>query len=211
MDPFFHEVIYVCFGIGTILTVIRREVNSDFDKIEGALGDDWYRIQSHIWSSDIQNNVNEMNRYIASETRRWKRKGSTDPLSDVFSDSSKLSVLSDRLNDIRSSYEAYLSFNNILENFAKTNETLKKWIDYSILTVVLITLWGLSGRYLTLSEITNQGYYKLLWDSFKLLIVLAFIILYKTLSSYSRVTSFKREIRIEKGKYSHVIRGEGNV
>lgn len=208
MSTFFHEVIYASFIIGSLFTILRNEANRDFERIESTLGDDWYRIQSHIWSSDLQFSVRDLQSLVDSEIEYYLLEGSGTPLSDLFSDASKFNLLTNRLQEVTQSYNAYLSFNDILKKFTDRNQVLKKWLDFCILITGLNVVWGVSSIFFSSPEYIGVNIMSYLWDFFKLLIFSSLLIILKTLLCYWRTGAVKKQIRGEKSRYDHVLHGE---
>lgn len=208
MSSFFHEVIYASFIIGSLFTILRNEANRDFERIESTLGDEWYRIQSHIWSSDLQFSVRELQNLIDSEIEYYLLEGSGNPLSDLFSDASKFNLLTNRLQEVTQSYNTYISFNDILGEFTERNQVLKKWLDYCIFIVGLTVVWGLSSIFFSSPDYVGVNIMVYLWDFFKIIIVFSLLIILKTIQCYWRTGSIKNKIRGEKSKFTHALHGE---
>jgi hypothetical protein len=204
MLDFYDQLIYASLAFAALVIIIRQECMKNFDKIEGSLGQEWFLIQSHIWSNDVKNTVNDLTSFIKEGQIFFKGKGSKDPLTDIFSETSQVRILTSRLNELTKSFDAYNSFNNILSEYSIKNNILKKWIEFSLVGSGLLTVWSFIGIYLELS-LPESVYNSYLWYFFPILLLTLFAIIFKAATSYLDVERIKSQIRNEKSKYSEVI------
>lgn len=205
---FYTQTISVCLGLAIIVYYIRKECIEDFSKIEGSLGHEWYVIKSHIWANDVKNYVKELTKLIDEESENYALDGSTDPITDVFSDSTNLTMLKNILEEIKHSYEDYEGFDDILTNFSNNNQLFKKWLDYLLFNVIIICFWGLTGIYISSLSIQDARFNTIAWSAFSILLVSFIIILYNTIKYYKEIGEIKTNIRLKKAEYSHVLQGE---
>jgi hypothetical protein len=201
---FFIQIIYVSLAIAGIFVLFRQECIKDFDKIEGELGHEWFLIQSHIWANDVKNTVNDLSVFINSETDSYSAEGSDDPLTDIFSEVTKVRILTSRLNELTTAYNSYSGFNDILAEYSKSNSVFKKWIERSLAFLLIFTIWGLVGVYMS-STIVEEYWSLYLWNIFYFLLLFFIPILFKLVYTYHNVESLKGQIRNEKSKYSHIL------
>lgn len=211
MISFYSETIYVFLGLAALVYYIRKECIDDFEKIEGSLGHEWYVIKSNIWSNDVKNAVKDLYNFIEEEGENFALEGSSNPLTDVFSDSSNLRIIKNRLSEINYSYVSYEEFDDILSNFASINEILKKWYDYLLGVLIVFCFWSLIGVFIAIYDIQISGLFTAHWSLFSIIFVIFLIILYNSLKFYNNVVEIKKKIRMKKSEYSHVLLGGRNV
>ena len=206
MEAFFNTILKIGTIILGALYVLRRECDTDFQRIEGSLGDEWYRIQAHIWTSDVKNSLNELIQYISNRSTTFIKSGSADPMTDIFSDSTQLTTLKNRLNEMKNDYESYNQFNEVLSDYSSKNHELKKWLDYAFLISILSVFWGGGGLYLIYAELTETKYYLWLWNAGYILLCGFLVTFIKILYNYNRVRVVRRVVRVQKSRYVHVTR-----
>jgi hypothetical protein len=209
MLDFFNQIIASSLGVSGIIFLLRQECIKNFDKIDDNLGHDWFLIQSHIWSNNVKNTVWDLSTFINSEFDEYKKNRSDDPFTDIFSQATKLRLLTSRLNELTSSFLSYNEFNDILGKYSDANSILKKWIEFSLIGSLSFTIWSLCGIYFEFKNLTIYSDY--LDYSLYLLIIIFFFILVKTGYSYVQVERMKWRIRDERARYSSVIQVSNHV
>jgi hypothetical protein len=204
MLDFYDQLIYASLAFAAIVIIIRQECMKNFEKIEGNLGNEWFLIQSHIWSNDVKNTVKDLSGFVNEGQIFFKKRGSNDPLTDVFSETSQVRILTSRLNELTKSFNAYNSFNNILSEYSTKNNILKKWIEFSLIGSGLLTIWSFIGIYLEF-KLPESIYNTYLWYFFPILLLVFLAIIIKAVTAYLDVEGIKSQIRNEKSKHSEVI------
>jgi len=205
LESFFSTVLGISAILLGALYVLRRECDADFNRIEDRLGDEWYQIQSHIWASEVKYVVNDLIKYLEQRSTILIKKGSKNPLTDIFSDFTQLHTLRSRLNEIKNAYDSYLTFNGILNEYSTKNSNLKKWVDFGILNAIVAALWSGLGIYLLLN---NQLQLKIaiwFWNSWTLIVICFIITFFRIIYNYNKIRIVKQRVREEKSKFQHVL------
>lgn len=147
IGAFYTEVILIALGAATLLYAMARRCTETIENLESSWSQEMYRIQSHIWVTDIKAAVEEVYSFIQENISESE---SEDTYIELFSNTEKISSLRSRLNRLNRSYNAYLEFRSLLPDLIREHEELKKWL----IRVIAICF---AFRYLERNRVLNRG------------------------------------------------------
>jgi len=204
--PFLTQLIVVSGSLAGLIVLIRQECLKYSEKIEGDLGDAWDLIYSYIWSNELKDSVKDLTDFIIKESKIIK--DSEDPIGDVFSNSQNLSILKNRLGELRKSYDSYLSFNNIIRDFSDSNLNFKQKLERCLLFTLGVSIISLFGVYWFSLETHFLLLTRIFWGLLDIIILITLGYYYKVIQHYRNLEEIKSKLNMEKARYRHVIRGD---
>lgn len=202
---FYTEVIIITLGAATILYAMAKRCIETIENLESSWSQDVYRIQSHVWVTDIKTAVKEVYSLIQENV---SESDSEDTYTELFSSTEKISSLRSRLNQLNRSYNAYVKFRSLLPDLVREHEESKKWMIRVIAICFAFAIWGATGFLMEAEADFFATYTEIFWYFFCLLLVLSAISIYKITYHNRKCGIIKRTIRIEKSKYGDILEKE---
>ena len=202
MGEFYTQAIIIVLGAVALLYAMAKRCTDTIENLENSPIQEGYIIQSHIWTTDIKDAVEEVHSFIQ---RNISESESEDRYIELFSDKEKIRSLRNKLNRLNKSYNAFSNFRNLFPRLIGEYEELKKWLMRTIAICFAFAIWGASGFLIEIKADFPTTYENIFWSFFYLLLVLSTILVCKIAYHNRRCGSIKTTIRIRKSKYGDII------
>ncbi len=199
---FYTEVVAIAIAASLILYYMARKCTDKVEKLENSPSQEGYIIQSHLWTTDIKDTVEDFSSFIQRNILESKSK---DKYIELFSDKEKISLLKNRLSRLVKSYNTYLSFANLLHSLIKEYELSKKWLIRTVIVCFAFASWGAMGFLMETEANSLEVYTNMFWVVFYFLIVLLAIFISKIVIHNRKSGSIKTTMRAERRKYPDII------
>jgi len=208
LGDFYTQVTLIALAAAGILYAMAKKCTDNIDKLEDSLSHEGYLIQSHIWTTDIKDAVED---FVSFIQRNIFESESEDKYIELFLNKEKVHPLKSRLGRLRESYNAYLDFTSLFPNLVEEHEKMKKWLIRTIAICFGFASWGavgfLMGTSVDFYSASGHMFWSLyyFWVFFVLLIVLSIISIYGIIAHNRKCQLVKNTIRTEKSKYGDVL------
>lgn len=202
IGDFYTQVVIIAIGATVILYAMARKCADSIEKEEDSLSKEGYIIQSHIWTTEMNDAVKD---FVSFIQKNISESESEDKYIELFSSPEKIGSLKNRLDRLNKSYNTYLEFTDLFPNLVQAYEESKKWLIRTIVICFALASWGAVG-FLIESQVTFPVAYEgIFWFSFWLLIVLSATFVCIVIYYNRKHGSIKATIRKEKSRYRDII------
>ena len=206
IGDFYTQVSFIAIGAIALLTILWKHHSDAVDKLEKSANQEEFVLSSHIWATNIKKSVEDFVSFIQANILRLSESDpkSQDKYEVFFSEKESLPTLKDRLDRLDKSYNAYLTFNNLLPELIQQTEKLVIWIVRTICVCFAFAIWGAIG-FLTESNEFFTAYTEYFWASLVLVVFAACVSLWGITKQNRRCGTIKSTLRREKAKYGSII------